>query len=236
MFVVCSESLDGRRYAPERSGMKAERRQNMWEWEGDGQAGRGSWVQVSGDRRIAATVKGEVDKKTVVVRPAVMNGLEMEALTKRQKESWFSLGVTRTLEGHSGWAVQRRDGGYIRERLKMGGHAEGRCDGRGCNRGRRRQTITMLPWFSVMFANNNVWMSCDSYSNLTYGHTLLYFVHYFVGLTAHMMPDAQAAQSATSLLRLKNVNTLWMLLMTSSGVTLWDLIMTLHCKLVKCGV
>ena len=64
------------------------------------QAGWNGWRRMSGvicDRRILARVKGKVYR--VAVRPAMLNGLETVALTKRQqadvKMLQFSLGVTR---------------------------------------------------------------------------------------------------------------------------------------------
>ena len=69
------------------------------------QAGWSGWRRVSGvicDRRVSARVKGKVYK--MVVRPAMLYGLEAVALTKRQEAELevaelkmlrFSLGVMR---------------------------------------------------------------------------------------------------------------------------------------------
>ena len=69
------------------------------------QAGWNGWRRMSGvicDRRVPARVNGKVYK--VAVRPAMLNGLETVALTKRQEAEMevaalkmlrFSLGVTR---------------------------------------------------------------------------------------------------------------------------------------------
>ena len=90
------------------------------------QAGWNGWRRMSGvicDRRVQARVKGEVYK--VAVRPAMLNGLETVALTKRQEAEMevaelkmlrFSLGVTGmdkirneyTSEGQHKWESLER--------------------------------------------------------------------------------------------------------------------------------
>ncbi|MCJ8737661.1 hypothetical protein PDJAM_G00026650 [Pangasius djambal] len=105
------------------------------------QAGWNGWRKVSGvlcDRKISARIKGKVYK--TVVRPAMLYGLEIVSLRKRQESELevaelkmlrFSLGVTRLdrirNEYISGTAYVGRLGDKVREaRLRWFGHVQRR--------------------------------------------------------------------------------------------------------------
>ena len=108
------------------------------------QAGWNGWRRMSGvicDRRVPARVKGKVYK--VAVRPAMLYGLEIVALTKRQEAEMevaelkmlrFSLGVTRMdkirNEYIRGTAQVGKFGEKTREaRLRWYGHLRRKDDG-----------------------------------------------------------------------------------------------------------
>ncbi|KAK3512658.1 hypothetical protein QTP70_020884 [Hemibagrus guttatus] len=105
------------------------------------QAGRNGWRKVSGvlcDRKISARIKGKVYR--IVVRPAMLYGLETVSLRKRQESELevaelkmlrFSLGVTRLdrirNEYIRGTAHVGRLGDKVREaRLRWFGHVQRR--------------------------------------------------------------------------------------------------------------